>query len=128
MSAYIRSDQQDMVSPTDFYEFFSGSFTVSNRNGTSKGKFSITGGTIELVHSDGKIEVSKISITPNAIMFETDGRSVTYVLATRERLAAIEAHKAEEARRSAGFIALSESSMNWRDAVVYCQQQGGRFL
>ena len=26
----------------------------------------------------------------------------------------------------AGFIALSESSMNWREAVAYCKQQGGR--
>jgi len=51
-----------------------------------------------------------------------------------KQIATIEAHKAKEegtrraeaAAKSAGFIALSESSMNWSDAKAFCQQQGGR--
>ena len=51
----------------------------------------------------------------------------TFVLAASEQAAAIEAvHKAEEAQEFAGFIALSESHLNWVDADAYCQQQGGR--
>jgi len=33
---------------------------------------------------------------------------------------------AEKTLKSAGFIALSESSMNMREAKIFCQQQGGR--
>ena len=33
---------------------------------------------------------------------------------------------AEQQKLPAGFIALSESKMNWADAKAFCQQKGGR--
>ena len=36
------------------------------------------------------------------------------------------AFSAEKTNLPAGFIALSESPMNWADANAWCQQQGGR--
>lgn len=34
--------------------------------------------------------------------------------------------RVSESARENGFIALSDNSMNWADAVAWCQQQGGR--
>jgi hypothetical protein len=41
---------------------------------------------------------------------------------------AFSADPAEEVRKAkaAGFVALSESSMNWEDAKAFCQKHGGR--
>ena len=141
IGTYILSDQQEMAIPTVFFEFSGRSYTLSNRNGTTKGTFSTTGDNIEFVSSDGKVAVHKFSRTPNAITID----GTAFVRATNERLAAIgNARKAEEARQEearkaeeekkrraeeAGkikFIAQSERPMNWADAKAFCQQQGGR--
>jgi hypothetical protein len=118
---YILGDQQVWDIPTDFFEFSKESFTANTRGGTSQGRYSIARRAIEFVHSDGRIEAYKLSRTPNTIMLNT----VTYVLATDERLAAIEARKAAK-KDEAGFIAQSEHKLNWNDAINYCRQQGGK--
>jgi hypothetical protein len=73
--------------------------------------------------SDNQLDVIALGGTPAARKAEE---------AFKARKAEEEARKAEEKRkeqeafRAAGFIALSESQMNWDDAQAYCQQQGGR--
>ena len=132
---YIHSGQQQTAIPHDFIEFSNGTVTaVDQRHGTLKGKYSITGDTIEFVFSDGRITAFKFSRTPNAIMLSNGGTTTTFVLASSERLAAIEAarkaeeevRKLQEAAKSAGFIAISDTSMTWADAKTFCQQQGGK--
>ena len=144
---YIRSDQQGQDIPTSFFVFSKEEFVSSeDRAGTSKGKYSITGDTIELVHSDGRIAAYKITRTPNTIIIDTGRGAVTYVLATQERLAQIEenkARRAEEMRRAtlarmhkatqplpSGFTALSEdlSGLNRTYPDAFCQLHGGRLL
>ena len=133
---YIRSDQQEMVIPIAFYEFYKDTY---RKDGKSNGRYAITGNMIEFVSSDGRIETFKFSRTPNVIMFSSGAITYTYVFATSERVAAITAarrtqearkadktRKAEAAFKSAGFIASSDSSMAWPEAKKYCQQQGGR--
>ena len=125
---YILDTQQEMAIPTDFYEFSNGSFT----RGETKGTFSITGNNIKFVFSDGKIETRQFSSTQNTIMIH----GYTYVLATKERLAAIEAARKKEqeeleaARKATlealGAIAMSKDLLNWADAKAFCEQQGGR--
>ena len=143
---YILSEQQGMEIPTEFLEFTKDSFTLSSGSDTSQGTYSITRDSIEFVHSCGRIFVFPFSRTQNTITFTDGNRPVSYVLASKERIAAIEAskaHRAEEERRAeearrqeearrvealkaAGFIALSDNRMNWADAKAWCQQQGGR--
>ena len=54
--------------------------------------------------------------------------------AAREKMLEEDPKKAKEARRAeelhkakeAGFITISESGMNWKDAVAFCRQHGGK--
>jgi hypothetical protein len=121
---YISDSQQDDAIPTSFYVFSGNSFT----RGETKGTYSITDTKIEFVFSDGKVEARQFSSTQNTIMIH----GYTYVLATKERLAAIEAaiKKEQEELKATleaiGAIAMSKDPMNWADAKAFCQQQGGR--
>jgi hypothetical protein len=119
---YIHTEQQQMTTPNQFFEFSSGSYTARNRLlGNSQGKFSITGDNIEFVSSDGKIDVFRFSRTPNAITLTSRAATDIFVRATSEQVAAIAAAPKE------GFIiAVSDTAMNWADAKAWCEQQGGR--
>jgi len=46
--------------------------------------------------------------------------------AEEERRAEEEVRKLQERAKSAGFIAISDTSMTWADAKTFCQQQGGK--
>jgi len=118
---YIHTEQQQMTTPNQFFEFSSGSYTARNRLlGNSQGKFSITGDNIEFVSSDGKIDVFRFSRTPNAITLTSRAATDIFVRATSEQVAAIAAAPKQ------AFMAVSDTAMNWAAAKAWCEQQGGR--
>ena len=121
---YINSNQENVETPTEFYEFSKNVFSGSAKNGSPKGKYSITGDTIVFVHSHGETNTAKFSQTSNSITLTfNNSKPITYVRATNEHIAAIKRARAEFARK---FIALSENKMTWAEAECFCKQKGGK--
>jgi hypothetical protein len=123
---YINSADIDRSNPPIAYEFSREKFTLNTMIGILQGTYSITDDKIVFVLSGGKTESYKFNRTKNTITLD----STIYVLSSaieEGRKEIKEARKAtiNEMLKGTGFIAMSDSPMNWMDAKNYCEQESG---
>jgi len=81
-----------------------------------------------LVSTMGQSDGCRVVCVPFIAAAKTEAARQKMLEENRRKEEARKARYPEELRKAkeAGFIALSESDMNWNDAKAFCQQHGGR--